>query len=101
MQIDVLKNDEEALTLAISGEVTSSNAAEFRSEVIRLREQNQTAELVLDFGELIYISSAGLRVIMHFLKKEKSRFHIVNVSDEIYDILKVTGFTGKVDISQM
>ena len=101
MQINVIKNDDEVLIIAVSGDVITTNAAEFRSEVLKLREENKEADLTFDFKDLSYISSAGLRVIMHLLKKEKKMFHIVNVSEEMYDILNVTGFTGKIDISQM
>ena len=41
-----------------------------------------------------YVSSAGLRVLLMMYKsmEDKSRFKLLNVSDEVRKILEVTGF---------
>ena len=50
--------------------------------------------LVLDFGGISYISSAGLRVLLGAQKKMNSQgsMELVNVSEEVMDILEMTGF---------
>ncbi len=100
MEVKALENSEKKLTIGVSGEITTANSAEFRTAVLSLREQNPKGELTFDFDELIYTSSAGLRVIMHLLRKEKEMFHIINVSDDVFDILYVTGFMGKIDVKK-
>lgn len=98
MEIKLIENTEKKLTIGVSGEVTTLDATEFKSSILSFRENNPTGLLTFDFDELEYISSAGLRVIMMLLKSEKEKFHIINTSDEVFDTLYVTGFTGKIDI---
>ncbi len=48
--------------------------------------------LVLDASELDYISSAGLRVLLH-IQKTVPDMCITGVNPPIYEILEMTGFT--------
>ncbi len=52
-------------------------------------------KLVFDFGELSYISSAGLRVLLSAQKtmNTKGSMTVKNVSEEIREIFDVTGFS--------
>ena len=51
-------------------------------------------ELVFDFSDLEYISSAGLRVLLTSYKKmaEQGTMKITNINDVIREIFEVTGF---------
>ena len=50
--------------------------------------------LVLDFGGINYISSAGLRVLLGAQKKmnEQGSMELINVGEDVMDILEMTGF---------
>ena len=50
--------------------------------------------LVLDFGGINYISSAGLRVLLGAQKKMnvQGSMELINVSEDVMDILEMTGF---------
>lgn len=50
--------------------------------------------LVLDFGGINYISSAGLRVLLGTQKKMNAQgsMELINVSEDVMDILEMTGF---------
>ena len=52
-------------------------------------------ELVLDFKELDYISSAGLRVLLTFQKQmnAQGKMTIKNSNEIIMEIFEVTGFS--------
>ncbi len=53
-------------------------------------------DLTLDFGELEYISSAGLRVLLAAQKLMNGKdgvMKIVGVNESIMDIFEVTGFS--------
>ena len=52
-------------------------------------------ELILDFANLEYISSAGLRVLLSAQKimNKQGKMTIKNVCDEIKEIFEVTGFS--------
>ena len=52
-------------------------------------------ELVLDFGKVDYISSAGLRVLLSTQKimNAQGAMKLTNVSEAIREIFEVTGFS--------
>ena len=52
-------------------------------------------ELILDFAEIDYVSSVGLRVILELYKqmKEQGSMKLKNVSDEIMNLFQMTGFS--------
>ena len=81
-------------TIAVEGRLNTATANEFGNEVKTLLE---TAEnLVFDFEKVEYISSTGLRVLL-FAQKEMNKrgtMKIINVSEEVYDVMKAVGFTG-------
>ena len=49
---------------------------------------------MLDFEKVEYISSAGLRVLLtaHKSMSKKGGMKLINVSEDIMEILEVTGF---------
>ena len=57
--------------------------------------------LTFDFGELEYITSAGIRVILkaqNEMDKLDGEMVIVHVSKEIMDVFNLTGFSDVLDI---
>ena len=87
------------LTVFISGNVDSSNAMQMESEISATCEGKSFSFLKLDFGDLKYISSAGLRVVLKLAKLYK-QFEVVNVTNEVFEIFEVTGFTSVVKVSK-
>ncbi len=85
------------LTIFCEGRVDSNNAEEFGAEIAKIREENPDGALTLDFDDIEYISSAGLRQILKLRKSEKN-FAIENANSEIYEIFDMTGFTEMMDI---
>ena len=57
-------------------------------------EGDALVNLVLDFGGINYISSAGLRVLLGAQKKMNAQgsMELINVSNDVMDILEMTGF---------
>ena len=53
------------------------------------------SELVLDFAELDYISSSGLRVLLaaQKLMNDQGSMKVTNVNDSVMEIFTVTGFS--------
>jgi anti-sigma B factor antagonist len=51
-------------------------------------------EFILDFSELEYVSSAGLRVILKTQKQMnvQGEMKIINVNDTIMEVFDITGF---------
>ncbi len=80
------------LTVALEGRLDTTTAPQLESEM-RTAVDGVT-ELVFDFKDLAYISSAGLRVLLSTQKvmNRQGRMVIHNVSSDIMDIFEVTGF---------
>lgn len=80
------------LTIALEGRLDTSTAPQLEqaiSESIKGKEN-----LVLDFAEIAYISSAGLRVLLSAQKimNKQGKMVIRNVCDVVKEVFEVTGF---------
>ena len=80
------------LTVALEGRLDTTTAPELEQS---LQESIPDAsELVMDFENLEYISSAGLRVLLAAQKimNRQGSMKVVHVNETIMEILEVTGF---------
>ncbi len=92
MTINVNKNGQE-MTVTVAGRLDTTTAPELEGA---LKENlGDTASLVLDFAELDYISSAGLRVILGAQKimNKQGKMVVRNVNAAITEVFEVTGFS--------
>lgn len=84
--------------LSVEGWLDTQSSPELGNEIKAL---SGIGELILDFEKLEYISSSGLREVVSAYKKMKSEngtFSVINVSSEVMDVFKLTGFDKKLDI---
>ena len=90
----MVEND--ILTIDLVGRIDSSNAKEIEEQMIAIINENlnnnQDKNLVLNLAELTYISSAGLRALIKIKKLINQEIVLQEASQEIYDILEMTGF---------
>ncbi len=87
------------MTIELRGRIDSSNAAETEKSIQAKLAESDGSAVVLDAEALQYISSAGLRVILH-LKKTYPELRVVNVSPEVYEIFDMTGFTEMMTVEK-
>ena len=87
------------LTIYLEGRIDTNNANEAQAEIDSIVKANDFDQLVLDFDQLNYLSSAGLRVILK-LKKENKNLKIVEVIPEVYEVFDTTGFTEMMEIEK-
>ena len=80
------------LTVTIVGRLDTTTAPQLEAEF--KQNINGVEKLVLDFADLEYLSSAGLRVILAAQKvmNKQGEMIIKNVNDTINEIFEVTGF---------
>ncbi len=92
MKIDK-KLEGSTLTLALEGRLDTTTAPELE-QVIRA-ELDKADALVLDFGKLEYISSAGLRVLLsaHKAMAKKGGMKVTHVNEMVMEVFEVTGFS--------
>ncbi len=96
MEYKLEKNE---LTIMLSGHIDSVNAGSLEAEIDRICRDNPADSLVFDCEHLEYISSAGLRLILHH-KKANPDTRLINVASEIYEIFDMTGFTEMMEIQK-
>ena len=92
-----LKND--VMTLYFEGELNSYNADNIEKEVEDILSKETFKTLNLDFSNLHYISSAGLRIVLK-LKQKYDDVHVLEASLEVYDVFSMTGFTNIMDVKK-
>ena len=85
--------------IKISGRIDSNNAKQFEDELLAAVGKN-AENVTLDASELEYISSAGLRVFLKLKKGIEGNVNVINVSNEVYDIFEVTGFTTLLSVKK-
>ena len=78
---------------ALAGRLDTITSPDFEKE---LKETlPDVTDLVLDFSDLEYISSAGLRVLLSAQKTmtKQGGMKLIHVNDTIMEIFEVTGFS--------
>ena len=75
------------------GRLDTTTAPELENVLKEILEQG-ISELELDFADVEYVSSAGLRVLLYAQKSvnENGRMVIRNVRPEIMEVFDMTGF---------
>jgi anti-sigma B factor antagonist len=87
-----IKNENGVTLIALEGRLDTTTAPELEKAIND--EGEALKSLVLDFGGVDYISSAGLRVLLTAQKKMnvQGSMELTNVSDAVMDIFEMTGF---------
>lgn len=80
------------LKISLSGRLDAVTAPDLDKVV-----QNELAgitELTLDFTDLVYVASAGLRVLLLAQKRMKKQgfMKLTHVNKDVKDVLEMTGF---------
>lgn len=81
------------VVLSVSGRLDTTTAPQLETVVDEVLPSAE--ELVFDFKELEYISSAGLRVILKAQKamnSAKGSMKLVHVNEDIMEVFDITGF---------
>ena len=87
---------EQATVLALSGDldaVTSPRLSDLLSEQVAA----DNIDLVLDFADVGYISSAGLRAVLAVVKEVRQRggdVRLAGVKGEVFKVFDMSGFTS-------
>ena len=93
------RTDKTILYIAVEGRIDASNAAMTGEQIDAIKRENEGKHTVIDADKLEYVSSAGLRVILR-LRKEEPTLAIINVAQDVYDVLDMTGFTEMVTVEK-
>ena len=89
MKIDFQKNNGE-LVVALDGRLDTTTAPEL--EHFLGKHYEGVEALTFDCEKLVYISSAGLRVLLTAHKRMKGGMKLVRVNELVMEVLEMTGF---------
>lgn len=92
MNLNIVK-EKTTLTIALEGRLDTTTAPQLEAS---LKQNIGSCEtLVLDFAQLAYISSAGLRVLLAAQKvmNKQGKMVIKHVNETIMEIFEITGFS--------
>lgn len=83
----------ETLTLKVIGRLDTATASQLEAEMND--SLDSAKDLILDFSELEYISSAGLRVILKAQKimNKQGTMKLTGVNDTVMEVFDITGFS--------
>lgn len=86
------KKDGNTLTVIISGRIDTATAPEADASINGSLDGVQS--LILDFSDVDYVSSAGLRLLLSLQKKmaAKDGMKLIGVNEDVNDVFEVTGF---------
>ena len=87
----ITKTEGNKATMEISGWLDTQTAPQLQEALSEL--EDSITSLVFDFAKLEYISSYKKMM-------GKDGFKIINVSDEVFDIFRLTGFDQQIEIER-
>ena len=93
--------ENELIVLAVEGRVDTNTSPELQDRILKAFQKGN--QLIMDFEELEYISSAGLRALLLGHKTAMSkggRMTVRNVNEDVMEIFEDTGFSDILDIEE-
>lgn len=82
------------IILRLLGRIDASSSSVLQEKLTALFNEKRYV-ILLDFSNIDYLSSAGLRVLLSFTKKCKEkggRLGIFSINEDVMEVIKLTGF---------
>lgn len=89
------KKEEEITIAEMSGDIDGASAAQIQTAILELDNGAPGSKILLNMTDVPYMSSAGLRMLLSVSRQIKSmegELVLVGVSEEIKDVMEMTGF---------
>ena len=93
MEITTERQDR-ILSVHVSGRIDAGNASEFE-ETVRTAIEDGDRTVIMDFENLLFINSSGLRVVLMTAKSMRRRdaaFALCSLSGGLLDVFRISGF---------
>jgi anti-anti-sigma factor len=94
------RNVKNAVVVSVKGRLDAVTSPDFEKELTEVIAQGETL-LVLDFGHLDYISSAGLRTVLATtkrLKEKQGKLYLSSLKDMVKEVFEISGFSTIIPI---
>ncbi|MBR5438835.1 MAG: STAS domain-containing protein [Clostridia bacterium] len=95
MTINIIKNEND-VTIKLVGRL-DTNTSPALDKCIN-EEVKGVTNLTIDLGDVEYVSSAGLRVLLSTQKKFDKGLKIKNVQESVMEVFEITGFCDILNI---
>ena len=85
--------DKGLTVLRLSGEFEGYAALDKKEELLKHLDDRKSGTLMMDFGEIGYIDSAALGILLEMSKmasEKKLKFGLVNVHDPVKKVIEIT-----------
>lgn len=95
-----ISSTDKIVTISVEGSIDSNTAGDLQAQIMEKVVESQN--VLLDFSKVDFVSSAGLRVLLMIYRQIKSKngkVVLVGVSEEIYDVMSMTGFVNFFEIT--
>ncbi len=89
-------NADHAIIITVTGRLDTVTAPEYEKQIRALIDSGNNC-FVVDFEQLDYISSAGLRVLLvmaKLLKTKAGQVCFANVNSTVYSVFEMSGFSA-------
>ncbi len=96
------REEDQNYVMTFEGRLDTAAAAQVKKD-IKVLDNCEGHDIILDCSQLTYISSSGLRLFLAVLKNARSkgsRTVITGLNSEMYDVFEETGFTQLFEIRQ-
>lgn len=97
----IQEQTQDGIRMKLLGRIDTNSAPEFETQLKRVLAENVNLEL--DFSDLEYITSAGLRILLAAYKRQKKAekaFVIRHANPAVMEVFEITGFSEQLDIRQ-
>ena len=95
------KAENRQLTITLSGELDHHAARELMESIDRLLEQVLPARTLLDLGELSFMDSSGIAVVLRAKRRMEAlsgTLRVVNIPRQAARVLETAGLSRYVDL---
>ena len=100
VKVKLIEANNHLTSLEVGGIIDSTSSSVFEEEVNKYIPKKH---VILDFKDVEYISSSGLRVLLQIKKKagEGGSVKISNVNDSVAEVFSLTGFDTMLDVEKV
>lgn len=94
------RKEKNAIVVSIKGRMDAVSSSDFEKQLSELMAEGEK-DFIIDFGELDYISSAGLRSILTTLKDLKGKnggLLLCSLKDLVKDVFDISGLSHIIPI---
>jgi anti-anti-sigma factor len=91
----ILYQENTVLCVGANGKLDIYNSYDYLEEIKELLSRIYTTELILDFSEISFVASIGLRTILELYKlmqAQHRQLKLKNVNEEVLHAFEMTGF---------